>query len=443
MVSFDGQYSGLDQSTHNTRIFALVDVNNCYVSCERVFDPRLNDRPVVVLSNNDGCVVARSAESKALGIKMGVPLFQVKDLIQQHHVEVLSSNYALYGEMSRRFMGILGEFVTQHELEVYSIDECFLELTAYQELFDLTNYAQLMRTTVLKCLGLPCCIGIGHTKTQAKLANHVAKKNDSFNGVCSFIGLNNNAVNHLWSQIDVGEVWGVGRQNKAKLNELQINTVRDLKIANHNYIRQQFSVVMQRTVLELQGLSCIEIEHTVPDKKQIVSSRSFGKPVYLIEHLKEALTLYVTRAIERLRKQKLLCASVGISIKTSRFHDHYYKPFILINLSHATDDILLTNKAVMIGLEKIFKPNLAYKWAGVTLLNIIPDGSYLPDLLADPDQIAARKNLSNALDQINKRFGKNTISIGSCTFNNRHWSMCQAKRSPNYLSDWSDIIRVE
>ena len=427
----------------NSRIFALVDVNNCYVSCERVFDPSLNDRPVVVLSNNDGCVVARSPEAKALGIRMGVPLFQIKPLIEQHQVQVLSSNYALYGEMSRRFMAILAEYVTAQEQEVYSIDECFLELTAYQDLHDLSEYAQHMRSTVLQWIGLPCCIGIGYSKTQAKLANYIAKKNAAFDGVCSLLDLNPHALNHLWAQIDVAEVWGVGRQHQKHLHELNIHTVRDLKASSHQYIRQQFSVVMQRTVLELQGMACIEIEHTVPDKKQIVSSRSFGKPVYLIEHLKEALTLYVIRAVERLRKQQLCCASIGVSIKTSRFHDNYYKPFLMIQLSHATDDVLLINRAVMHGLHQIFKKHMAYKWAGVTLMNIVPRSSYMPDLLADHEQIAERQSLSNTLDQINQRFGKNSISIGSCSFNNRHWSMCQAKRSPAYLSNWDEVIRVD
>lgn len=217
---------------YHSRIFALVDVNNCYVSCERVFDPSLNGKPVVVLSNNDGCVVARSAEAKALGIKMGIPLFKIKDIIQQHQVAVLSSNYTLYGEMSRRFMAILAEFVSPTEQEPYSIDECFLELTQYQQQHELTAYAQAMRATIKQWIGLPCCIGIGYSKTQAKLANQLAKKISSFNGVCDFTSIDPLILEDLLVNIEVSNIWGVGRQNKERLAALNILTALDLVLAD-------------------------------------------------------------------------------------------------------------------------------------------------------------------------------------------------------------------
>ena len=435
--------SSFNHPAYHSRIFALVDVNNCYVSCERVFDPSLNGKPVVVLSNNDGCVVARSAEAKALGIKMGIPLFKIKDIIQQHQVAVLSSNYTLYGEMSRRFMAILGEFVSPTEQEPYSIDECFLELTQYQHQYELTAYAQRMRKTIKQWIGLPCCIGIGYSKTQAKLANQLAKTIPSFNRVCDFTSIDPLISEDLLVNVEVSNIWGVGRQNKQRLTALNILSAMDLVLADASFIRQQFSVVMQRTVLELQGLACIEVEHTRPDKKQIISSRSFGKPVTELYHLKEALTLFVRRAVAKLRKQQLLCASVGISIKTNRFIQPYYHPFLLINLPHATDDVLLINQSVMQGLEKIYQPNLNYKRAGVVLLNIVPDYSYLPDLLTDHEQIKVRKQLGDTLDGINKKYGRDAISIGSCTFKDRHWAMCQARKSPNYLSSWNDILRFD
>lgn len=435
--------SGLNHPAYHSRIFALVDVNNCYVSCERVFDPSLNDKPVVVLSNNDGCVIARSAEAKALGIKMGIPLFKIKDIIQQHQVAVLSSNYTLYGEMSRRFMAILAEFVSPPEQEPYSIDECFLELTQYQQQYDLSDYAQRMRATIKQWIGLPCCIGIGYSKTQAKLANQLAKKISSFNGVCDFTSLDPLILEELLATIEVSNIWGVGRQNKERLAALNILTALDLVLADASFIRQQFSVVMQRTVLELQGLACIEMQHILPDKKQIISSRSFGKPVTELSHLKEVLTLFVRRAVAKLRKQQLLCASVGISIKTNRFVQPYYHPFLLIILPHATDDVLLINHLVMQGLKKIYQPNLNYKRAGVVLLNIVPDQSYLPDLLADHEHIKVRKQLGHTLDGINRKYGRDAISIGSCTFKDRYWAMCQARKSPNYLSSWNEILRFD
>lgn len=435
--------SSLNNPAYHSRIFALVDVNNCYVSCERVFDPSLNGKAVVVLSNNDGCVIARSAEAKALGIKMGIPLFKIKDIIQQHQVAVLSSNYTLYGEMSRRFMAILAEFVSPPEQEPYSIDECFLELTQYQHQYELSDYAQSMRATIKQWIGLPCCIGIGYSKTQAKLANQLAKTHQGFAGVCDLTSLDPLILEDLLANIEVGHVWGVGRQNKQRLVALNILTALDLALADASFIRQQFSVVMQRTVLELQGLACIEMEHILPDKKQIISSRSFGKPVTERHHLKEALTLFVRRAVARLRKQQLLCASVGISIKTNRFVQPYDHPFLLVSLPHATDDVLLINRLVMAGLEKIYQPNLSYKRAGVVLLNIVPNQSYLPDLLADHEQIKVRQQLGHTLDGINRKYGRDAISIGSSSFSDRHWAMCQARKSPNYLSNWNEILRFD
>ena len=276
------------------KIFALVDINNCYVSCERVFNPSLNNQPVIVLSNNDGCAVARSQEAKNLGIKMGVPLFQLKDLVEQHNITVLSSNYALYAEMSRRFIKVLAEFVTPQEQEIYSIDECFLDLTAYASNYDLTAYAHLILDRLSRWLGLPACIGIGRTKTEAKMANHIAKKNSYLKGVCNLVSMDYCSVEDLYRTIEVSEVWGIGRQHTKKLNSLSINTVLDFVCASPLMIKDQFSIVMQRTLLELQGISCIEIEQNPKSKKQIIASRSFGQKVYSCEDLKKQL-LFMSR----------------------------------------------------------------------------------------------------------------------------------------------------
>ena len=259
----------------NNKIFALIDVNNCYVSCERMFNPNLNNKPVIVLSNNDGCAVARSQEAKDIGIKMGVPLFQIRDIVQKYNVQVLSSNYSLYEEMSRRFHKILLEYVTEAEQEIYSIDECFLDLTAYEQIFDLSDYAHQMRDRIQKWIGLPVCVGIGRSKTQAKIANHMAKKGKRFGGVCNLATMDLKHRDYFFSIIDVSEVWGVGRKHTKKLQSMGINTVYDLACSNPVEMKKQFSIVMARTVSELQGVSCIEIEHSPESKKQIISSRSF------------------------------------------------------------------------------------------------------------------------------------------------------------------------
>nr|ESK42104.1 hypothetical protein F987_02125 [Acinetobacter gyllenbergii NIPH 230] len=286
------------------RIFALVDVNNCYVSCERVFNPKLNNRPVIVLSNNDGCAVARSQEAKDLGIKMGVPLFQIRDVVEQNNVVVMSSNYALYAEMSRRFHNILAGFVANNEVEQYSIDECFLDLTSFEYYRDLVQYGHEMKNVLWQWLGLPVCVGIGRSKTEAKIANHIAKKNKQFNGVCDLVRMDPCNKEDYLSKIDVSEVWGVGRKHAKKLQSMGINTVMDLACSNPIQMQKLFSIVMARTVNELQGVACIEIEDTPPSKKQIISSRSFGQRVTELNDLKEAIAMHAQDACKRLRADK-------------------------------------------------------------------------------------------------------------------------------------------
>ena len=277
------------------RSIALIDVNNFYVSCERVFNPKLVGKPVVVLSNNDGCAVARSNEVKALGVAMGAPWFKLKDLAKQHGIIGLSSNYALYADMSNRVMSILRQY--SPDQEVYSIDESFLDLTGFQSR-DLIQYGQHMRKRILKWTGLPVCVGIGSTKTLSKLANHCAKKRPVFNSVCNFNTMSPSELNDLLNQVEVGEVWGVGRKLAPKLQALGFNTVLDLKRANPERLRQQFSVIMEKTIRELNGTVCIELEEISPAKKQIISSRSFGYAVRDYNSLAESITLYMSRAAE-------------------------------------------------------------------------------------------------------------------------------------------------
>jgi DNA polymerase V len=299
------------------RSLALIDVNNFYVSCERVFNPKLNGKPVVVLSNNDGCAIARSNEAKALGIKMGEPWFKLRDLAQQHGIIAHSSNYALYADMSNRVMEILSGFSPNQE--VYSIDECFLDLTGMPR--PHLAIASRMRVMIRQYTGLPVCVGIGPSKTLAKLANHCAKKGYTPDGVCDFNAWTPEQLDAQLAKIEIGEVWGIGRRLVPKLNALGIRTVLDLKRVDPEYMRQQFSVVMEKTVRELRGQACIELEEVAPAKKQIVSSRSFGFPVTDIQSLSEALSLYTSRAAEKLRKQQSFATLLAVFIHTSPFGD--------------------------------------------------------------------------------------------------------------------------
>lgn len=426
------------------KIFALVDVNNCYVSCERVFNPKLNNVPVVVLSNNDGCVVSRSAEAKALGIKMAVPVFQIQGLIQQHNVQVLSSNYGLYTEMSKRFMNILGQFVSEDEREIYSIDECFLDFTAYKNLFDLTEYGQKIIQTVNKWLGIPCCIGIGRSKTEAKIANHIAKQKTYLNGVCNLVTMDPCSSEQLLAQMPVNEVWGIGRKHHKSLNQLNIFSVLDLIESNPKDIRRLFSIVMEKTVRELQGISCIDIEYDVPSKHQIISSRSYGQPIYELEDIKASIRLYIARAVTRLREDQSLCRMVGVFIQTGRFgNSEKYAPYTAITLNEHTDDLLSITQAATYATEHIFKAGFKYKKAGVVLLELQPKQNFVPDLFCDQAHRQDRAKLSDTLDHIHKRFGHHFVSIGLPQDDAATWRMKQNHCSPAYLSNWNELLRVK
>lgn len=422
------------------RSIALIDVNNFYVSCERVFNPKLIDKPVVVLSNNDGCAVARSNEVKALGVGMGAPWFKLKDLAKQHGIIAMSSNYALYADMSNRVMSILRDF--SPDQEVYSIDESFLDLTEFKRR-DLIAYGQQMRNRILQWTGLPVCVGIGSTKTLAKLANHCAKKRQEYAGVCNFNQMTEHAVNHILSEVEVGEVWGIGRKQAPKLNAIGINNVLDLKRADSERLRQQFSVVMQKTISELNGTVCIEMEEIAPAKKQILSSRSFGIPVKDYASLSESVTLYMSRAAEKLRRQHSYAGSVYVYIRTSPFKpdEPYYGNGMTISLPSPTDDTRqLVNVALWV-LRQIYKPNYNYQKAGVMLGQIVPAEGCQTDMFANNITMPKSNKLMAVMDGINKKMGKESIKLASEGFK-RPWKMRQQNKSPCYTTKWEDILKI-
>lgn len=418
------------------QVFALIDVNNCYVSCERFFNSTLRNMPVIVLSNNDGCAVARSQEAKDLGIKMGVPYFQIKNIVDKYNVQVLSSNYSLYAEMSNRFHSILSEFVGPDEQEIYSIDESFLNLTAFEKKFDLKAYTYLMKDRVYKWIGLPTCIGLGRTKTEAKIANHIAKKNPMFNGVCDLVNMDLLDKEQIFYSIDVSEVWGIGHKQTRKLRELGVNTVLDLACCDPQAIKKLFSVVMTRTVMELQGISCIELEDAPQPKKQIIASRSFGEKITDLDDLKEAMSKYVQDALSRMRKEQSLCGNIIAFVQSNPFDKNtpYYSKSASYELVEPSDNVLeLVSHALKL-LESIYKPGFKYKKCGVIFTDLIDKNKRMSDLLDDHHQREISESLMQAFEGIQAKYGKSKIAVGPCYFLNRKWLMSRVNLSRNYFS---------
>lgn len=428
---------------HFNKVIALVDINNCYVSCERIFNPKLLHRPVIVLSNNDGCAVSRSEEAKQLGIKMGAPLFKIEELIQQHQVQVLSSNYALYAEMSRRFVKLLETFVEPEELEVYSVDECFLDLTRLSQQLDMTVYCSDIRKCIELWLGLPVCIGIGRSKTEAKLANQIAKTNTYLKGICNLEHMDFCSSERFYEDMDVAEVWGVGRKNLAKLQQLGIHSALDLVNSSSKLIKKNFSVVMQRTVMELQGISCIQLETSISPRKQILSSRSFGQRITALDDLKEAVLCYTLEAVKKLRKDQLYCRSISVFLQSNRFDQNtpYYNQSLTRELTDATDDYLVIAKITTQLIEHLYRENIAFKKCGVSLNQLFPLKACTDDLFSKTTEYGQNQMLMQTFDQIHEKFGKNILGIGASTLTKRNWSMRKDKLSPNYFK-WSEIMLV-
>ncbi|MFZ1536210.1 MAG: Y-family DNA polymerase [Chromatiaceae bacterium] len=421
--------------------FALADANNFYVSCERVFDGTLHDRPVVVLSNNDGCCVARSEEAKALGIKMGQPFFEVRDLLDKHDGVALSSNYTLYADMSRRLMAIIGQF--SPEQEIYSIDESFLRFAGYGH-WDLTAHGRELRARVLRGTGLPVGVGIGITKTLAKLANRLAKKHPDFQeaGVCNLLDLTPEQQAGYFTALAVGDVWGIGSRWSAKLGTLGIMTVADLMRADVARIQRQFNVVLARTVMELNGISCLPLAEAPPPRQQIIASRSFGIPVTTFAMLSEAVASHTAGAAAKLRKEGLVAGMLQVFIGTSPFKPEapQYHPGATVPLSWPTADSTRLLKAARVGLQHIFRERHAYQRAGVVLLDLAPVGAVTGDLLApasaaNPER---REQLMAVMDGINQRWGRSKVRYLAEGLV-QPWQMKRQRMTPRYTTCWAEL----
>jgi DNA polymerase V len=416
------------------RSIALVDCNNFYVSCERLFRPDLIGKPVVVLSNNDGCVISRSNEAKALGVNMGEPWFKLRDFAQQHHVTVFSSNYALYADVSNRVMTVLAGFSPAQE--VYSIDECFLDLTGLPAIGD-TAYA--IRQRIWDWLGMPVCVGVASSKTLAKLANHVAKKHPKSRGVFNMNALTDAQLHSVLSHLDVSEVWGIGRQLSASLYAMGIHRVQQLKDADIRTMRRQFGVVMEKTIRELRGECCIGLEEVSPPRQQIVSSRSFGTTVDALADLEDAVAHFVATAALKLREQGSVAGLLIVFTRTDRFSTKsQYTPSIALPLIHPSANTMTLVGLAKAGLKQIYAPGYAYKKAGVILGDIVPEGVVQRDLFSEK---TPNNQLMATLDHLNARYGRHTIQVSRTTKSAKSvkWAMRQEHKSPNFTTSWAEL----
>ncbi|POZ61807.1 translesion error-prone DNA polymerase V subunit UmuC [Chromobacterium alticapitis] len=420
-----------------TTVYALVDGNNFYASCERVFRPDLAGKPIVVLSNNDGCVVAASAEAKALaGLKMFGPFFEIAEACRLHGVEVFSSNYTLYGDMSRRMMAILAEHAPGQE--VYSIDECFLDLSGVVQIESL---ARKMREDVRRRIGIPVSVGIGASKTLAKLANHVAKRVPGWDdGVFDWSWLPPARQDELMDSLPVGKVWGVGRKLAAALEEIRIDTALKLKQTDPRRLKRQFSVMLERTVSELNGVSCLELDEAEPERQQIIASRSFGEKPRDFNVLAAAISHHISTAAEKLRGQRGAARLVGVSIRASPFGADGYHGYTVVPLGQPSDDTLELARAALAGLRAIYRRGHRYQKAGVILMDISPRDVRQSDLFAAPPD-PRRQRLMQTMDAINRGFGKGRIKLASQALTD-NWEMRQDRRSPCYTTRLSDLPSV-
>ena len=430
-------------------MYALVDGNNFYVSCERVFRPSLNGKPVIVLSNNDGCAIARSNEAKALGVKMGHPWFQIRHWEESHGLVALSANFELYGDMSERVASLVEGFGTAQE--IYSIDESFADLTGVRG--DLTERGHKLRSRILQWVGIPCGIGIGRTKTLAKLANHIAKtaerKPGSYSSelaqVCNLAALPQTEIDELMARTEVGEVWGIGHRIAAQLKTQGIDTVLGLKQLDPTTVRRRWSVTVERTVRELQGMPCIALEEVAPDKQEIATTRSFGHPVTDLISLREAVTEFATRAAQKLRSQHSTCPQVMCFIRTSPFRsDKQYGRSVIVPLLRPSADTRAIVFAALSGLEAIYRPGYRYAKAGVILLDLQADTVVQGELDLPMPTLTPRRNaqqLMAAIDGLNDRYGRGTVHLASAGLSGerRSWSMKQERRTPRYTTRWDEM----
>ncbi|TFH54507.1 Y-family DNA polymerase [Glutamicibacter arilaitensis] len=423
---------------------ALVDVNNFYVSCERAFDYSLCNRPVVVLSNNDGCVVARSQEAKDLGIPTGEPFFKVQRYMDSHNLAVRSSNYELYGDMSARVMELLGRYGTWHE--VYSIDESFVGLEGNLE--QVRSVAAQIRAAIDQSIGVPVCVGVSSTKTLAKLANHIAKHNPGLGGVCVQQLMDPEVLENILHRVPVTDVWGVGRKTGAKLAAMGIESIADLQAADPLAIRKKFSVVLQRTVFELNGQRCIGPVEERADRGQVMFTRSFSTPVRTHEAMEEVMSIYAQKAASRLAREGRYAALLTVTAGTSRFaRGEASFPSAQVRLPRPTRDPILLSKLAIAAMRDLMQPGIDYVRGGVILSGLSDSpGEQQLDLFGQSTDPAAeeQENVSSVVQDISVRFGAKSIGLGHAGMaKNPEWSMKREHISQRCTTDWDELLVVQ
>ncbi|HSI22640.1 MAG TPA: translesion error-prone DNA polymerase V subunit UmuC [Methylophilaceae bacterium] len=423
----------------NKRVYALADANSFYASAEKVFRPDLEGKPIVVLSNNDGCVIAQSKEAKAvLDIHMARPWFELEEEAKKHGVVVFSSNYELYADMSNRFMQTLRQFAPRQE--VYSIDESFLEMTGIKR--NLTEYGQEIKAAVKQWAKLPICVGFGHSKTLAKLANHCAKKQPAWEGVCDLTALPEHELNAILEKLPVSTVWGVGRRLEARLNKVGVMDVLRLKRADPKRIRDHFGVLLERTIKELNGECWLELDEIVAESKQVMSSRSFGARVTGLDDLSQAISFHAANAAQRMRKQGLSANAVLVFIQNSPFDQaEYYGNSLSVALPAPIDCTLQINRAALWLLKQVYKPDVYYQKAGVMLMDLVPKGGRQSDLFDYTRGDTKASLLMGAVDSINKKYSRGTIRLASEGVQ-KTWAMRRSFKSPNYTGNWNDLPKA-
>lgn len=412
------------------KLYALVDCNNFYASCERVFRPHLEGVPIVVLSNNDGCVIARSEEAKALGIEMGAAYFEIEPLANLYGIQVFSSNFALYGDLSRRVMTLIEEMAP--EIENYSIDESFVMLPAVE---DPKVFGHQLRDYVKQCTGIPVSVGIATSKTLAKLASSHAKQRS---GVFCIDDSNRQK---LLESYDVQKIWGVGSRHALRLRRQGVVNAFHLSNADHDWIMRHFPVTVLRTVNELGGIACIELEAETPDRKSICCSRSFKRDLLKRSDLEEALLTFSARAAEKLRSWELYCGSLSLFIQTSPYSSRpWYGNNVSVKLPVATADTTELNSYIMKLFSKIFREGYQYKKAGVILMDLVKGDGIQPDFFDDVSR-DKRMDLMKAMDTLNNKFGRDTLkTLGSGL--SRPWATQRALLSGRYTTCWRELVDV-
>ncbi len=418
-------------------VFALVDCNSFFCSCEKVFRPDLKNKPVIVLSNNDGCAVARTNEAKALGIKMGVPYFKIKHIVKAHKVTTFSSNFALYADMSQRVMQTLREFSPQ--MEVYSIDEAFLSFNGMERM-DLTKYSHEIKNTVYRYTGIPVSIGIARTKVLAKMANYLAKKHNNLNNVLDLT--NPTLLERALKATPVSEIWGVGQKSASKLNSLNINTAWELKNSNPKVIKKHLHLPGERVLRELNEESCIHLDCDEVGRKQILSSRSFGRPVNALDELTQAVSMHTTRVCEKLRRQNSVAQKLTVFLQTNPHKNepqYYNSKTVHLTSSANSTNILLKNASQ--ALRSIYKKGYLFKKCGVYVSDLSPLKQQQLSLFDSPKQNEKQKNLMLAVDKINAQNGRDTIKLASCGLEQK-WGMRSTMRSPAFTTKWHELLNV-